>query len=341
MLYDNGQLASVYAQGYELTGRDDFRRVAVELCDFILRELTDDSGGFYAALDADSDGEEGKFYRWEKSEVEKALAADEYTLFTAVYGLDRAPNFEERFYVPLLAQPLSEIAAEMKLSAAALDERLAPIRRKLLDVRSRRTRPRTDTKVITADNGLMIGGLADAGRILNEPRYLAMAEKAAGFVLSKLRTREGRLLRSFAGGEARHNAYLSDYAFLSDGLIRLHRATGEQHWLDAAAELTAKQIELFTDERGGGFFFTSRDHEALLARGKDAVDGAQPAGNSVAAHNLIFLAVAKTKVQNLELATKTIAAAVGLTQHSPSAAPLMMTAIPALAEAKGKLGIAE
>jgi uncharacterized protein len=338
MLYDNSQLARVYAQAHELTGRDDFRRVAVELCDFVLRELTDPSGGFYAALDADSEGEEGKYYRWEKVEVEKSLAADEYALFANVYGLNRPPNFEEKFYVPLLAQPLSELAAEMKLSEAALEERLAPIRRKLRDVRSRRVAPQTDTKIITADNGLMIGGLADAGRILKQPRYTAAAEKAAEFILAKLRKGDGRMLRSFAGGEARHNAYLSDYAFLVDGLIRLHRATGNERWLAAATELTAKQTELFADERGGGFFFTASDHEALLARGKEVVDGAQPAGNSVAAHNLIFLATAKNQPAYLESATKTIAATLGLTQHSSSAAPLMMTAIPALSEAAGKLG---
>src|SRR5204863_361331 len=183
MLYDNGQLASIYAQAWELTGREDFRRVAVELCDFVLRELTDKDGGFYAALDAD-------------------------------------------------------------------------------------------------------------------------------FVLAKLRTKDGRLLRTYSAGEAKLNAYLNDYAFLADGLLRLHHATGNPHWLDEAAALTAKQIELFSDERGGGFFFTSNDHEALLARGKEVVDGAVPAGNSVAAHNLILLSAARSQPEYLALARKTIAATV-------------------------------
>ena len=326
MLYDNAQLASIYAEAFELTGRDDFRRVVVELCDFVLREMADGAGGFYAALDADSEGEEGKFYRWTKTEAEAALSADEYSLFAKVYGLDRAPNFEEKFYVPQLAQPLSEIAGEMKMSEAALEQKLVPVRQKLLAMRDKRQRPGTDTKIIAADNGLMIGGLADAGRVLKEPRYMAAAENAAEFVLSKLRTGDSRLLRSFAGGEARHNAYLNDYAFLADGLIRLYRATQNNRWLDEAAALTAKQIELFLDERGGGFFFTSRDHETLLARGKEVVDSAVPAGNSVAAHNLIFLAAAKSQPEYLPLARKTIAATLGLTQNSPAAAPRMMTA---------------
>jgi uncharacterized protein YyaL (SSP411 family) len=330
MLYDNGQLASVYAEAFELTGREDFRRVVVELCDFVLRELSDRSGGFYAALDADSEGEEGKFYRWERPEVHAALSADEYSLFANVYGLERSPNFDEKFYVPQLAQPLSEIAAELKMTEMALEAKLAPVRQKLLKVRNTRERPNTDSKIVTADNGLMIGGLADAGRILKEPRSVAAAEKAAEFVLTKLRGADGRLLRSFAGGEARHNAYLNDYAFLVEGLVRLYRATHNERWLDEAAALTAKQIELFADERGGGFFFTSRDHEALLARGKEVIDSALPAGNSVAAHNLIFLSGAKAKPEFLGLARKAIAATVGITQESPAAAPLMITAIPSL-----------
>jgi len=336
MLYDNGQLASVYAQAWELTKRDDFLRVASELCDFVIRELTDQEGGFYSALDADSEGEEGKYYRWDKVEVEQALTADEYKLFAAVYGLDRAPNFEEKYYAPQLSQPLAEIAAEMKLTEQNLEEKLSPIRSKLLAIRSKRQRPRTDTKIVTSDNGLMIGGLADAGRILNEPRYIAAAEKAAELVLSTLRTADGRLQRSYAGGEAKLNAYLNDYAFLADGLIRLHRATNRQRWLDEAAAITAKQIELFSDNPGGGFFFTSNDHETLLARGKELVDGAQPAGNSVAAHNLIFLASSKSLPQYLPLAEKTIAGTIVVTQSNPAAAPRMTAAISALTEAKAK-----
>jgi uncharacterized protein YyaL (SSP411 family) len=182
----------------------------------------------------------------------------------------------------------------------------------------------------------MIGGLADCGRVLQEPRYIAAAEKAADFVLKNLRQADGRLLRSYAGGQARLNAYLNDYAFLADGLIRLHRATKNDRWLTAASEITAKQIELFHDEAGGGFFFTSSDHEALLARSKELADNASPAGNSVAALNLIFLATVKQKPDYLSLAEKTIAACLVATQSSPTAAPWMLTAIPALEEARRK-----
>ena len=337
MLYDNGQLASVYANGYELTGREDFRRAAKELCDFVLREMTDEGGGFYAALDAESEDEEGKFYRWDKSEVEKALTPEEFELFAFVYGLDGDPNFEEKYYAPQLPRTLAELASQRKMTEEELEAKLVPIRKKLFDLRAKRPRPLTDTKILTADNGLMIGGLADAGRIFKEPRYIQAATKAADFVLAKLRGEDGRLLRTYGGGQAKLNGYLNDYAFLADGLIRLYRATGERRWLDEADKITQKQIDLFADETGSGFFFTSKDHEALLARTKELVDNAQPSGNSVAATNLIFLAVELKKPEYLQRASKTVAATAAVMQNSPGAAPWMATAIPALLEAREKL----
>ena len=327
MLYDNGQLASVYARAWELTGREDFRRVCREGCDFVLRELTDEQGGFHAAIDADSEGEEGKFYRWEKSEVETLLGPDDFALFAAVYSFDRAPNFEEKYYVPQLARPLAESAAQHKLTDEQLDEKLRPMRDKLLVARNRRTRPLTDTKILVAECGLMIGGLADAGRIFKEPRYVAAAEKAADFLLTKMRRPDGRLLRSFAGGEARLDGYLNDYALLTDGLLKLHAATQNNRWLDAAAAITAKQIELFSDERRGGFFFTSSQHEALFARSKEVVDGALPAGNSVSACSLMTLARLKNQPEYERLAERTAQATVAATQENPSAAPRMMVGV--------------
>jgi len=337
MLYDNGQLAGIYAEGHALTGREDLARISREICDFLLREMADPAGGFVTAFDADSESEEGKFYRWDKAEVQKLLTADEFALFASVFGLDREPNFEEKFYVPQLAQPLAEIAAEKKLTEADLEKQLAPIRQKLLAVRVKRVPPLTDTKLLAADNGLAIGGLADAGRILKEPRYIAAAQKAADFVLSKLRDDQGRLKRNYSAGEARLNAYVSDYALVTDGLIRLFAATGDQKWLAAADALTQKQIELFADSAGGGFFFTSSDHEALLARGKELVDTAVPSSNSVSADNLIRLAVLEQKPEYLPRAAKTILAAAATLQSSPSSAPRMAAAVPALLEARKKL----
>ena len=337
MLYDNGQLASVYAQAHELTGRDDFRRVTIELCDFILREMTDETGGFYAALDAESEHEEGKFYRWDNSEVEQALTPEEFALFAFCYGLDGDPNFEEKYYAPQLPRTLDELASQKKLTEAELEAQLVPIRKKLFDLRAKRPRPLTDTKILTADNGLMIGGLADAGRILKEPRYLEAAARSAEFVLTKLRQPDGRLYRTYGGGQAKLNGYLNDYAFLADGLIRLYQATGDKRWAGEADAITQKQIELFADDMGSAFFFTSKDHEALLARTKELTDNALPAGNSIAATNLIFLAVELKKPEYLSRASKTVAATAAILQNSPGAAPWMATAIPALADARSKL----
>lgn len=337
MLYDNGQLAGLYAEAHALTGREDLARISREICDFLLREMPDPAGGFVTAFDADSEGEEGKYYRWEKAEVQKLLTAEEFTLFASVYGLEREPNFEETFYVPQLAEPLAEIASEKKLTEAELEKQLAPIRQKLLAVRVKRVPPLTDTKLLAADNGLAIGGLADAGRILKEPRYVAAAQKAADFVLTRLRDESGRLRRSYSGGEARLNAYVSDYALVTDGLIRLHAATGDKKWLAAADELMQKQIELFADNGGGGFFFTSSDHEALLARGKEIVDTAVPSSNSVSADNLIRLAVLQQKPEYLPRAAKTILAAAATLQSRPSSAPRMAAAVPALLEARKTL----
>jgi uncharacterized protein YyaL (SSP411 family) len=341
MLYDNGQLASAYANavGWAVptaSQKRNFEQVTRSLCDFVLRELTDSSGGFYTALDADSEGEEGKFYRWSKTEIEETISAEEFSFITTVYNLDRAPNFEQHYYVLQLAKPPAEIAADLKITDEQFAAKLKPIHQKLLTLRDKRPRPLTDSKILTAENGLMIAGLADAGRALKEPRYIAAAEKVANFLLTKMRTSDGRLRRSYAANEARLNAYLNDYAFVTSGLIRLYEATQNERWLNEAAAITSKQIELFADKTGGGFYFTSSDHESLLARAKDLTDGALPSGNSVSALNLIYLAAAKNRPDYLSLAEKTIRPTIPILQTNPTAAPLLVTAIPALADAKTK-----
>ncbi len=336
MLYDNGQLATAYTEAHVLTGREDYRRIVQEMLDFVLDEMTDPQGGFYSALDAESEHEEGKFYRWEKAEIEKLLSEDEFELMAFAYGLNGAPNFEEKYYAPQFERPVAELAAEKKVTADELDAQLKPIRKKLFDARSKRPRPLTDTKILTSWNGLMIRGFADAGRGLKIERYTEAAQRAADFTLANLRTGDGRLLRTYGQNKAKLNAYLNDYAFLVDGLIALHRATGDDKWLTAAADLTAKQIELFWDEDNGGFFFTSKDHEELLARGKTPYDGAEPSGNSVSAENLIYLASKLDKPEYLERAEKTIRSVGGLLQRAPAAAPRMMTAVSALLDAKKK-----
>ena len=335
MLYDNGQLATIYSEAFELTGRSEFRRVVEELVEFVRRDMTDANGGFYSALDADSEGEEGKYYRWEKAQVETLLTPDEFRQFASVYGMDDKPNFEQHFYVPQFNQPWAKLALALEKDADKLEEELAPIRRKLLAAREQRIRPLTDTKIITSWNGLMIRGMADAGRILKRPQTIEAAARAAQFLLTHLRTAEGRLQRTYRSGSAKLNGYLDDYAFLANGLIALHQATGDASWLHEANQLTTKQIELFWDDDGGGFFFTSHDHESLIARAKDPHDGALPSGNSVAVENLIYLARALDNPAYLDQAEEAILFASITLQRLPAAAPRMVAAVDAYLEARG------
>ncbi len=200
------------------------------------------------------------------------------------------------------------------------------MRRKLLDVRNKRERPLTDTKIITAWNGLMIRGLAEAGRVFDDQQYTAAAAKAADFLLANLRDEQG-LLHTYAAGEAKIPAYLDDYAFLVDGLVALHRATGDERWLRAADELTAEQLKLFWDERVGGFYFTSPRHEELFARSKQPTDGVTPAGNSVSAANLLYLAEALAKPEYVQRAEKCFQAASPVLDEHPAAVPQLAVAL--------------
>ena len=322
MLYDNGQLASLYAEAYADTDNPEYRRVVEGICDFTLRELQAPGGGFYSALDADSEGEEGKFYRWTQEELEESKETPGYELFKKVFRLNGDPNFEGEYFAPAPGKSLTAIAAEQDTNFETLNQNIEAIRKHLFQVRAERIRPITDVKILTAWNGLMISGLADAGRILDRKDYVKAAAAAANFVLAELKTEQGRLLRSYAAGEAKLNAYLDDYAFLVSGMIALHRATGDEQWLQAAAALTDKQIELFADEQSGGFFFTSSDHPTLIVRVKDPVDSAIPSGMSVTAENLAYLAASEKASSVYETQLKsTLNSIAPLLRRASSAAP--------------------
>ena len=324
MLYDNAQLATIYSKLYEMTNRDDFKMVVDELLDFVIREMTDSSGGFYSALDAESEGEEGKFYRWNKDEIAKTLSEKELQLFGKVYGIDKSPNFESKYYVPQLNENFTAIAKNLGTPEKKLLDDLKPIRKKLFDLRSKRPRPLTDTKVLSGWNGLMIRGFADSGRILKNQKYLEVAEKAANFVLKKMTDKDGRLFRTYTDGEAKLNAYVSDYAYVIDGLVALHEATGKKTWLDSALKLQAIQDQQYWDDTNGGYFYTSNDHEVLLARAKRSNDGPIPSGNSVAAANLLYLSKNTDKPELLEKARRTALAASPLLDQFPIAAPRLL-----------------
>ncbi|MBW3541339.1 MAG: DUF255 domain-containing protein [Planctomycetes bacterium] len=305
MLYDQAQLADVYIEAYR-TGRDERdRRVAEGTLDFVLREMTHPEGGFFSALDAETDGIEGKHYVWSREEVERVLGADNAALFMRAYGMTQ-PKVFEHGYVLRLPQPLNDLAAELKLSEDALDERLSGLREKLLAVRNQREALLRDDKVLTSWNGLMIRAFARAGKILGREDYTAAAEKAAMFVLTHMRDSDGRLLRTWREGQAKLGAYLDDYAFLSEGLLALYDTTGDEKWRNAARRLTDQMVELFHDETAGGFYFTAHDHETLIARTKTAYSSVIPSGNSVAARNLLRLSSLSSEERYRKLAGETL-----------------------------------
>ena len=323
MLYDNAQLASIYAATYKLTGDVEYKQVTDELLQFVLREMTDESGGFYSALDADSEGEEGKFYRWSREEVKKVLTDQEYRLFADIYGVTDDPNFEEHYYTLLLQSSVSAIAKERAVPREELESQLSPLREKLLAVRAERIRPLLDTKILASWNGLMIRGFADAGRLLQNDEYIAIGAKAAEFIVQKMRDDQGNLLHSFNKGEARFNAYLPDYAYMIEGLNALHRATGDEKWLRYARELMDQQLERFWDRVANGFFFTASDHERLIARAKNPVDSVRPSGNSVSGQNLLYLYQVTKDENYLDYARKTLDSVSGIMSSSPQASPRM------------------
>ena len=334
MLYNNGQLSSFYAEAYEITGDEAYRKVVEDMLEFVEREMRAPDGGYFAALDADSEGEEGKFYVWTRKEIQDLLDEDEYKLYAAVFGIDGQPNFEGKFYSPVLKQTWKSTAANQGMPVEELWSQLKPINQKLFDYRAKRIRPGTDSKVLTSWNGLMIRGLADAGRLFKNEEYIERAGNAANFILENLRKDDGRLMRTYTAGEAKLNAYLDDYAFLIDGLVALHKATGEKSWLEKADELQQKQIELFHDAEGGGFYFTSNDHEELLARTKDPVDAAIPSGNGVSASNLVYLAQHLEKPEYREFAKGICYSTGGLLKQAPIAAARLMESVPELLDKK-------
>ncbi len=340
MLYDNAQLCELYALAYTETKKPLYKRVLRQTLDFVERELTSPEGAYYSALDADSEGVEGKFYVWTLKEIETALAGQpDLKLFEKVYGLDEPANFEAKHHILVLKKSLAEHAQELKLTEDELDNRLKPLRQDLFQTRAKRPRPFLDTKVLTSWNGEMIAGVALAGQALDDRKAIAAASKAADFILKNLKTKEGRLLRTYGAApgqkpEARLNGYLDDYAYLVHGLLTLHDVTGEARWLDESRKLTDTMIKLHGDGGQGGFYYTSNDHEKLFARSKDQFDGAQPAGNSVAARNLVRLWI-KTKDERYQkLAEKTLKSLAGPLKLNPGSLAATADAIGLYLEAK-------
>ncbi len=277
MLYDNALLARTYLHGWQAFGHDRHRRVCEKTLEWMLREMRGPEGGFYSALDADSEGEEGRFYVWTVKEMQKVLGdgAEEAIRF---YDATERGNFEGRNVLHLAGG-----------ATTPEPPGIAESRRLLYEARSKRVRPGLDDKRLTAWNALALGALAEAGAVLERPDFVDAARSCAEFVLSGLRDSEGRLLRTYKDGEARLNAYLEDHAFLLEALLTLYEATFEARWFVLARELAETMIARFGDPEHGGFYSTSDDHEELIARRKEVGDHPIPSGNSAAALGLLRL----------------------------------------------------
>jgi uncharacterized protein YyaL (SSP411 family) len=276
MLYDNALLARAYLHGWQVLGDELFRTVCAETLDWALREMRAPEGGFLSALDADSEGVEGKFYVWTVDELREALAGEpDVEEAIAWFGATDRGNFEGR---------------NIPVRGPGTPERLGEWRRRLYEARSRRVWPGLDDKRLTSWNALMISALAEAGAVLERPDFLDAARRCAEFLLESSRDPDGRLLRTWKDGEARLNAYLEDHAYLLEALITLYESTFEPRWFGEARALADTMVERFADWDSGGFFETSADHEQLLARRKDLEDHPIPSGNASAAYGLLRLA---------------------------------------------------
>ena len=289
MLYDNALLARLYLHAYQITGRDLFRGITEEILDYVLREMTDPLGGFYSAQDADSEGEEGKFFIWTPGQIGDILGEADGSLFGDFFGVSNAGNFEGANILNV-RQSTDDYAKEHGLPLEELEATIQRGKRELLAVRETRVHPLLDDKVLTSWNGLMLRTFAEAGASLSRPDYSQAAIKNAQFLVSTMQP-EGRLLRSYREGQAKLLGYLEDYAFVADGLVSLYEATFNPAWLGHAISLADSMIELFWDDAAAGFYDTGHDHESLVVRPRDIFDNAQPCGGSVASEVLLRLAV--------------------------------------------------
>jgi uncharacterized protein len=325
MLYDNALLSHLYLEVYQATGDEFYKRIAEETLDYVVRDMTSPEGGFYSAEDADSEGEEGKFYVWTPEEIRSSLNADEATIAERHWDVTARGNFEGKniLYVP---RPPEAVAAEFGISPDELRERIGEIRSKLFAAREERVRPGRDEKILAAWNGLMLRSFAFAARVLKREDYREVARKNASFLLEKLSV-EGRLRRSYKDGQARFNGYLEDYAMAADGLVALYEATFETSWLAEATSLADAILEHFWDEHGGIFYDTPADHEELVTRPRDVYDSAAPSGTSVATDVLLRLSLLLDREEYRQRAEAVLDSSSGSMERLPGAFGRLLAAL--------------
>ncbi|NGQ95741.1 thioredoxin domain-containing protein [Brevibacillus sp. SYP-B805] len=327
MLYDNALLAYTYLEAFQATGNSRYAAVAREIFTYVLRDMTDPEGGFYSAEDADSEGEEGKFYVWTPEEIREVLGEEVGELFCQAYDITPQGNFEGHSIPNLINTPLERFAARIGKEPEQVRALLQGAREKLFHHREKRIHPGKDDKILTAWNGLMIAALAKGGRVLGEPAYTEAARRAVQFVMNKLRNPDGRLLARYRDGEAAYLGYVDDYAFLIWGLTELYDTTYEEPYLRQALELNDDLLRLFWDEQDGGLFFYGSDGERLIARPKEIYDGATPSGNGVSAYNFLRLYQLTGRTDLREKAEQLLEAFAGGIRHYPPGYSFSLQAI--------------
>ncbi|MEC7583295.1 MAG: thioredoxin domain-containing protein, partial [Planctomycetota bacterium] len=323
MLYDNAQLVPCYLEAYQLTGEQEYARVARETLDYLLREMQHVDGGFYSSQDADSEGVEGRSFVWQLDEFQEVLG-DLAPLAASRWGVTAAGNWEHTNVLSLV-KTVAELAKEYGLEESVVEERLETARQKLLERRNQRVQPGTDDKILTAWNGLAIEAFCRGYQVLGDEKYLRAAERAADFVLREL-VKDGRCLRSWHSGKAQHMGYLEDYSFLADSLVTLFEQTGEPRWLVAAEQLLVAAIEHFQDE-DGNFFFTADDHEELIARTKTVMESSTPSGMALTAKGLLRCGLLLGNETLYETGVKIFEANHALLNQSPVGCPSLVAAL--------------
>ncbi len=319
MLYDNALLALTYTEAWQLTGEEDFARVTRETLDYLLSRMTDPlEGGFYATEDADSEGEEGKYYVWDRTEVNSLLGTERAERFCRIYDVSPHGNWEGQNILNLL-KPLEQVASADGVELEWLRNELAADKSRLLAARQLRVPPGKDTKILSSWNGLALAAFAHAAWALNEPDYLAAATRCAAFIKRRMVASDGRLLHCYKDGQARFNAYLDDYANVIDGLVRLFETGGDRQWLNFAEELTQTMILEFHDDAEGGFFYTGKSHESLILRQKDYQDNATPSSMAMAATGLARLGRLLSNEKYTSLAVSTLKSIEPVLRRFPAA----------------------
>ncbi|HEX5484308.1 MAG TPA: thioredoxin domain-containing protein [Terriglobia bacterium] len=334
MLYDQALLTMAYSEAYQATRKEEYARTTREILEYVSRMLTSPESGFFSAEDADSEGEEGKFYLWRKDEIHLILAPEEAALVVQAFNVSRQGNFVEQGRADgsgenILHQTatLPNIAAGLGISEEELESRWGAARQKLFARREKRVHPLLDDKVLTDWNGLMIAALANAAQSLNEPRYAEAAQRAADFILERMRAPGGGLLHRYREGQAAVAGNLDDYVFMAWGLIELYEANFNVKNLEAAIELNAYAHEHFWDKQTGGFYFTADNQEEVLIRAREIYDGAVPSGNSVALLNLLRLARMTGREDLEEKAAQLVTAFGASIKQSPAAYTQWMVAL--------------